>query len=509
MSYIKRNIQSKCNATVFKQAISARKMSLLHDGLPLTLFQLSKADKNGILPGTRGESTAASSNDIKVTLKDLKLQLATEMGVNHPYKPFSHDRAHLAKYLPKSPDALPKRSMQDSYIAAIIPLSTNLSLQEKYTTFLGSVRLGRLMEDMDIFSVIVARKHIVLPDVPAGIFPQTLVTVLVDRVEFTEYAPKMNQDIKISGHVSWVSKSTLEVVVWLEQIDGGKWQRITRAVFLLAARDPVNPKASFVNQFEPANEREKTILVGGEERKKHRMELGSSHLSKKPPNQEEQQILHDLYVSTTDPKDISMSKRVLPTNSVWMNITKVSNAILAQPENRNMHNAVFGGFMMRQAIELAWITGYMHCKFRPRTRVLSDVQFKQPVAVNSLIQMHATLVYTQKQFMQIIVFAQVYNPLSGLTSTTNAFYLTLEAPETVPSVTPQSYYESMLFIDGKRHFVTGLKETEAQQGHKNIRPRELGKQIHPGSGRLAGAIRRRQMATNDQSALLNGRERQL
>ncbi|XP_050310009.1 acyl-coenzyme A thioesterase 10, mitochondrial-like isoform X4 [Anthonomus grandis grandis] len=451
---------NKCNATVFKQAISARKMSLLHDGLPLTLFQLSKADKNGILPGTRGESTAASSNDIKVTLKDLKLQLATEMGVNHPYKPFSHDRAHLAKYLPKSPDALPKRSMQDSYIAAIIPLSTNLSLQEKYTTFLGSVRLGRLMEDMDIFSVIVARKHIVLPDVPAGIFPQTLVTVLVDRVEFTEYAPKPNKDIKISGHVSWVSRSTLEVVVWLEQFDDGKWQRMTKALFLMAARDSSNNTASIVNPIEPANEREKIILVGGEERKKRRLAIGSAHLSKKAPTEEEQQLLHNLYVSTVDPSDISMANRILPPNSVWMSDTKVSNVILGQPEDRNFHNTVFGGFIMRQATELSWIAGYMFSKVRPRTRVISDIQFKNPIAVNSLIQMHATVVYTYRNFIQTVVFAQVYNPLSGLTSTTNAFHFTLEAQDFVPSVVPQSYYETMLYVDGKRHFGKGLKETQ-------------------------------------------------
>lgn len=82
----------------------------------------------------------------------MKLALAKEMGVDHPFKPFSEDRGNLTKYLPKSQEDLPKRSMKDSYIAAIIPLSHDVALQEKYTTFLGSVRLGRLVEDMDIFT---------------------------------------------------------------------------------------------------------------------------------------------------------------------------------------------------------------------------------------------------------------------------------------------------------------------------------------------------------------------
>lgn len=42
--------------------------------------------------------------------------------------------------------------VQDSFASAIIPLKDDVSLQEKYVTFKGYVRLGRLLEDMDIFA---------------------------------------------------------------------------------------------------------------------------------------------------------------------------------------------------------------------------------------------------------------------------------------------------------------------------------------------------------------------
>lgn len=42
--------------------------------------------------------------------------------------------------------------MQDSFTSAIIPLGTDTAMQDKYVTFLGNVRLGRLMEDMDLFA---------------------------------------------------------------------------------------------------------------------------------------------------------------------------------------------------------------------------------------------------------------------------------------------------------------------------------------------------------------------
>lgn len=43
-------------------------------------------------------------------------------------------------------------SVQDSFASAIIALKDDVSLQEKYVTFKGYIRLGRLLEDMDIFA---------------------------------------------------------------------------------------------------------------------------------------------------------------------------------------------------------------------------------------------------------------------------------------------------------------------------------------------------------------------
>lgn len=82
----------------------------------------------------------------------MKLKLAEAMGVERGYKPLSASRAHLLEYLPSSQKELPPRTMNDSFTSALIPLSTDLELQDKYITFLGHVRIGRLLEDMDIFA---------------------------------------------------------------------------------------------------------------------------------------------------------------------------------------------------------------------------------------------------------------------------------------------------------------------------------------------------------------------
>lgn len=423
---------------------------------------------NSISTGYLFSTKPQNGSETSGTLSELKMQLAKEMGVNHPFTPVLKTRLSLTEYVPKNQDDLPKRSMQDSYIATVIPLSENVAIQEKYTTFLGSVRLGRLLEDMDIFAVIVAHKHIYNPNLPKdALFPQTLVTVLVDRIDFTDYLPKPNKDIKISGHVSWAGRSTLEVVVWLEQLEDGNWQRITRAVFLLAARDPTNSYATPVNAIEPANEREKQILSGGETRKKRRLDIDTTHVSKKLPSEEEQKIIHSIYTKVTDPNHFSSTNRTLSPGASWMSDSTISNVILAQPEDRNLHNTVFGGFLMRQATELSWVLGYMHCKYRPRTKHISDISFKQPISVNSLIRMHATVVFTYENYIQNLVFVEVYNPVTGKSSTTNSFHFTLEAPDNVPDVVPVTYHEAMLYVDGRRHFFNTFTSGSITENFKN------------------------------------------
>lgn len=52
--------------------------------------------------------------------------------------------------------------------------------------------------------------------------------------------------------------------MWLEQNIEGKWRKLTRALFLMAARNATNTSAAFVNPLKPANDEEQRIFDGGE-----------------------------------------------------------------------------------------------------------------------------------------------------------------------------------------------------------------------------------------------------
>ncbi|XP_050531029.1 acyl-coenzyme A thioesterase 9, mitochondrial-like [Daktulosphaira vitifoliae] len=66
---------------------------------------------------------------------------------------------------------------------AKVPLSSDLVLQNKYTTTCKSLRLGRILEDMDLFAVWIVLKHIHNPKLPPDVpNPYVIVTLLVDDV---------------------------------------------------------------------------------------------------------------------------------------------------------------------------------------------------------------------------------------------------------------------------------------------------------------------------------------
>lgn len=375
------------------------------------------------------------------------------MGLQFGYNPISHNREHLVQFTPQTVQELPARTMQDSFTSAIIPLSTDIALRDKYVGYLGNIRTGRLMEDMDLFAVWVVHQHVLVPDLKPGTpLPYTFVTILVDKISFTDLEAKPDGDIRLSGHVSWVGKSSIEVVVWLEQRRVGKWRKLTRALFLMAARDPTNIRSAVVNALKPGNEEEAKILAGGEERKKQRQVVQKFDLMKTEPNAFETKIIHDLFIRTIDTKSKAFNQRILPPGCVWMEDADLSNIIFSHPEDRNAHNKIFGGFLMRHGVELAWALAHTFSKRVPKLMHISDINFIKPVDVSSLISMSAHVLYTELNFMEIVVVAEIFDPVSGTMSTSNSFYYTFSVPDTLPQLIPKTYHESMWHIDGRRKF---------------------------------------------------------
>ncbi|KAK3604467.1 hypothetical protein CHS0354_007171 [Potamilus streckersoni] len=346
------------------------------------------------------------------------------------------------------------RNMQDSYKEARIPVGSDPMVREKYINFYNGIRIGRILEDLDTFAVAIGYKHNLDPSRGGTLrTPMSIVTALVDRIDLSKEGIDPRQDIMMSGHVTWAGKSSMEITMDLNQEINNSWTKMIQAKFVMVARNPVTKGAVMVNPLHPIGEKEEALFKMGEANKKKRIEEGKKTLLKSPPSEEERLIIHNQFLHTLDPKSSSFKIRVRPENSVWMEDTVLKNLHICFPEQRNLYDKIFGGYLMRKAFELAWANALLYCKQRPFVRVVDDVVFQKPVEVGSLLFMSSQVVYTKGPLIQVKVHAEVVNPKDETQETTNNFHFTFDSKmDSLPTVMPKTYAESMLYLDGKRHF---------------------------------------------------------
>ncbi|GAB6025161.1 Acyl-coenzyme A thioesterase 9, mitochondrial [Chamberlinius hualienensis] len=389
------------------------------------------------------------------TLSDATEELYIRVGGQKFWKPNEYDRSNLLDMLPNSQNELPPRKMMDSYEEVIIPLAENELLREKYLNHLNTVRFGRILEDMDIFAVCVCYKHVFNPkQKPGHPSPFSIVTALVDEIDLTPRTIRPNESMKLTGHVSWVGKTSIESTMKLYQMRNDEWKELIKARFVMVARNPLNDGSAFINPLQLDSDEDKKIFAEGEVNSLRRKKLADESLLKHPPNEEERELVHSLFLKTLDPTAHSFSIRIKPENTEWMENAKLKNVVVCHPEERNRFNKIFGGFLMRQAFDLSWATAFVYSKTSSCILHVDDIWFRKPVEIGSLLFFSSQVVYTEGPYMQIRVDASVVNPQTNVYDTTNVFYFTFTSGdgELVKTVIPKTYSESMLYLDGKRHF---------------------------------------------------------
>ncbi|XP_072034992.1 acyl-coenzyme A thioesterase 9, mitochondrial-like isoform X2 [Amphiura filiformis] len=382
-------------------------------------------------------------------IKNVREQLKELAGAQKQWGGERADRSGLYTQLVHSQTQLTPRTMKESYQEALIPLSSKPEIQEKYINWFKTIRIGKLLEDLDTFAVWISYQHNNRDELKS---PLVIVTALVDRIDLHEGTICADSDIKMTGHVTWAGKTSMEVTMKLKQLKQDSWSDILQATFVMVARDPGNKGAAYVNPLRPETPEEEMIFQEGEVSKVNRKKEVDESLLKTAPTAEERELIHQMFVDSLDEQTMSFGARTKDEGSVWMEHTKLKNLLICFPQERNLYNKIFGGFLMRKATELAWANACMHSRKTPSFRAIDDIWFRKPVEVGSILLLLSEIAYTEGDFMQIRVHAQVVDHKTNKADTTNIFHFTLSCSGDVPPVVPKTYGESMLYLDGRRHF---------------------------------------------------------
>ncbi|XP_033099191.1 acyl-coenzyme A thioesterase 9, mitochondrial-like isoform X2 [Anneissia japonica] len=383
------------------------------------------------------------------SIKELRGRLHDLAGAQKAWGTVS-DRSELFNHLPKDQSSLEVKSMKDSYQEACIPLASKSFLREKYVNFSNTIRIGRILEDLDTFAVWISYQHNKRTGEKQS--PLVIVTALVDRIDLDSTEMSADHDIKMTGNVTWTGRTSMQVSMNLMQVQGGVMRNKLNAVFLMVARDPANKGSAFVNPVKAETSEEEVILMEGKAVTQKRKEQSQQSLLKVAPSNEESTLIHQLFSNSLSKQTVSFSIREKPENTVWMEDAKLKNIIICFPEQRNLYNKIFGGYLMRKAIEIAFAVALVHSQSKVIFRCIDNITFQRPVEVGSLLYLSSRVTYTEGEFMQVRVHAEVMTPETGELHTTNSFNFTLASKSVVKPVIPKTYGEFMLYLDGRRHF---------------------------------------------------------
>lgn len=343
----------------------------------------------------------------------------------------------------------------ESALEKRFPFGSQPSLREQYVNYFGDLRFGKMMEEMDAAAGAISYRH-----ADGFELDLTIVTAACDRIDILGPLP-VDRDLRMAGQVNAVGRSSMEVGLTLETYSEEGWCQVADAYFIMVAR--TGDTAAQIHGLEVGDDaKAQARLEAAENRKKLRRELDQRQLKSRAPSGEESEILHEVFGHI---KQKSFKGR-------FMRDTITPSTILMHPQDRNIHNKIFGGHLMRLSFENAWGVAHVYTGRRPLFLAVDHFDFIKPVEIGSLVRFTGQVVYTGKTSYIVEVVTEVINPRTSEADVTNVSHFTFVAmknnkPVEVLPIYPVTYAEGLKYLDGRRRYL------QAKQNLEQIRAKAL------------------------------------
>ncbi|CAI4231677.1 unnamed protein product [Auanema sp. JU1783] len=363
---------------------------------------------------------------------------------------------------------LEPRRISDSRTKCIIPLSTDEEKQLLYTSTTGSVRVGKILEVLDLMSVYVSMLHNreIDPANPVmslkgpSTLPRNIVTASLYKMDILQSNLSSNRDIILEGYVGWAGRSSLDVALFVYQNNGkdSTDELVMRANFMMASRHPRETRAVRIHPLIAETEEDEQIIKLGEQSALERKKDITRSLIRTYPTNEEFRLLHNNLLESVKKSEGHVYQPELREDQAWISDTKTEVQLICHPENQNVYGKIFGGFIMKEALELAQLNAEMFCKERVRIIAMDDVKFSSPVEIGDFLHITAFITNTKQHYMQVHAHAEVVCRKTYVKRTSNEFHFTMETVSEKPvrEVFPRHYSHGTLWLDGHRHLEKAL-----------------------------------------------------
>ncbi|KAI7738410.1 hypothetical protein M8C21_021540 [Ambrosia artemisiifolia] len=317
------------------------------------------------------------------------------------------------------------RTPSQSRTTILYNFSTDYILREQYRDPWNEVRIGKLLEDLDALAGTISVKH--CSDDDSMTRPLLLVTASVDKMVLKKTI-SVDCDLKMAGAVIWVGRSSIEVQLEVIQLTNDSSDIIETvaltANFIFVARDSKTGKAAPVNRLSPETETEKLLYEEADARNNLRklMKVERKGIEEKGEKSRLDSLLAEGRIFCDMP---ALANR----DSILLRDTRLENSLICQPQQRNIHGRIFGGFLMHRAFELAFSTAYTFAGLMPYFLEVDHVDFLRPVDVGDFLRFKSCVLYTEfehaeQPLINVEVVAHVTRPELRSSEVSNTFYFT-------------------------------------------------------------------------------------
>ncbi|KAG6415509.1 hypothetical protein SASPL_122921 [Salvia splendens] len=237
--------------------------------------------------------------------------------------------------------------------------------------------------------------------------PLYLVTASIDKMVLKKPI-SVDIDLRVSGAVTWVGRSSIEIQLDVTQPPTQSAEAtdsvILTATFIFVARDYKTRAAAPMNRLIPETEREKSLYEAAEAR---------NRLRKSKIKGDEKAIenggVNRVAALLAEGRIFCDMPALADRDSILLRETRLENSLICQPQQRNIHGRIFGGFLMHRAFELAFSTTY--------------------VDVGDFLRFKYCVLYTESErsdqpLINVEVVAHVTRPELRSSEVSNRFYYT-------------------------------------------------------------------------------------
>lgn len=389
--------------------------------------------------------------DIEIVKEKLKEQLNASNPAGKP------DKSEAENVSGKSKSALDHSVTRpiDTSISSPLPLGSDHALQRRFMEMnepiTGNFRFGLLLEILDRMAEETALTYV------NRFYPEArVVTAAIDKI-LVRNPIDVTRDITFSARINHVGRSSLEIGIRVEQ-PGAPVSHIASCYFTMVARSGLGEKAVSV-ALPPLEYSDEIELKRARKTMARRDDYKQQQaLLSEPPSRDEFEMLARLHQDQDDPGLVGRRAQDEPCFRGLLARRLVTESWeMMFPEQENVPQKIFGGYLIRRAFELSSICCELAAPDRPTIVAVNRVNFLQPVRMGDKLHYTSRVVYTNDSFVCVEASIERISRDRTSKALSNSCFFTFAnvdremAHRPVPPVYPGNYAEDARYLAAHRN----------------------------------------------------------